>query len=59
MLGFDVVSVDPGVYTTGPVGTHFQFRSFGYRPFAAFGVTIPPWQDGDAECVEGEWPREV
>lgn len=39
----EVVPVDPGTCITIPVGTHFQFRSFGYEPLAALGVTTPPW----------------
>ena len=52
----EVVSVDPGVCVTIPVGTHFQFRSFGREPLAALGVTIPPWPgDGEAYEVDGKW----
>jgi hypothetical protein len=39
----EVVPVGPGVCVTIPLGTHFQFRSFGDEPLAAVGVTIPPW----------------
>lgn len=28
---------------TIPLGTQFQFRSFGYEPLAAIAVTMPPW----------------
>ena len=55
----EVVSVVTGVCLTIPVGTHFQFRSFGPDPLAAVGVTMPPWP-GDAEAYEvpGVWePR--
>ena len=47
----EVVPVDPGVCITIPVGTHFQFRSFGYEPLAALGVTMPPWP-GKGESYE-------
>jgi mannose-6-phosphate isomerase-like protein (cupin superfamily) len=51
-----VVPVDPGVCITIPVGTHFQFRSFGEEPLAALGVTMPPWPGkGEAYQVEGIW----
>src|SRR5262249_52680962 len=51
----EIVPVDPGVCITIPVGTHFQFRSFGYEPLAALGVTIPPWPgEGEAYPVEGK-----
>ena len=52
----EVVSVDPGVCLTIPLGTHFQFRSFGFEPLAAIGVTMPPWPgDGEAYEVLGKW----
>jgi mannose-6-phosphate isomerase-like protein (cupin superfamily) len=56
----EVVPVDPGVCITIPVGTHFQFRSFGYEPLAALGVTMPPWP-GEVESysVEGKWEPTV
>jgi len=38
----EVVAVDAGVCITIPVGTRFQFRSFGYEPLSAIGVTMPP-----------------
>ena len=54
----EVVAVDPGVCITIPVGTHFQFRSFGYEPLAALGVTMPPWPgEGEAYEVAEKWPR--
>jgi mannose-6-phosphate isomerase-like protein (cupin superfamily) len=46
----EVVPVDAGVCLTIPVGTEFQFRSFGYEPLAAIGVTMPPWP-GDDEVI--------
>jgi mannose-6-phosphate isomerase-like protein (cupin superfamily) len=56
----EVVPVDPGVCITIPVGTHFQFRSFGYEPLAALGVTMPPWPgEGEAYFVEGRWEPTV
>ena len=55
-----VVPVESGVCLTIPVGTHFQFRSFGYEPLAAIGVTIPPWPGaGEAYEVKGKWPPTV
>src|SRR5215475_11444196 len=52
----EVVSVEPGVCLTIPLGTHFQFRSFGYEPLAAIGVTMPPWPgQGEAYGVQGKW----
>ena len=53
----EVVPVDPGVCLTIPLGTHFQFRSFGYEPLSAIGVTMPPWPGGaEVREVEGKWP---
>jgi mannose-6-phosphate isomerase-like protein (cupin superfamily) len=52
----EVVPVEPGVGLTIPLGTHFQFRSFGYEPLAALGVTMPPWPgEGEAIMVQGKW----
>ena len=52
----EVVPVGKGVCLTIPLGTHFQFRSFGYEPLAAIGVTMPPWPgEGEAMLVEGKW----
>lgn len=52
----EIVPVDPGVCITIPLGTHFQFRSFGYEPLAALGVTIPPWPgEGEQIVVYGKW----
>jgi mannose-6-phosphate isomerase-like protein (cupin superfamily) len=52
----EIVPVDAGVCLTIPLGTHFQFRSFGSEPLAALGVTMPPWPgDGEAYPVEGKW----
>jgi mannose-6-phosphate isomerase-like protein (cupin superfamily) len=51
-----VVDVYPGVSLTIPLGTQFQFRSFGYEPLAAIAVTMPPWPgEGEAIIGKGEW----
>ena len=56
----EIVPVDPGVCLTIPLGTHFQFRSFGYGPLAAIGATMPPWPgEGEAVLVEGKWTPTV
>ncbi|MBN1580349.1 MAG: cupin domain-containing protein [Anaerolineae bacterium] len=56
----EVVPVDPGVCLTIPVGARFQFRSFGYEPLAALGVTMPPWPgEGESYFVEGKWEPTV
>jgi mannose-6-phosphate isomerase-like protein (cupin superfamily) len=55
-----VVAVEAGVCLTIPVGTHFQFRSFGSEPLAAIGITMPPWPgDGEARVVAGRWEATV
>ncbi len=54
------VDVELGVCITIPVGTHFQFRSFGPEPLSALGVTMPPWPgSGEATIVEGPWTPTV
>lgn len=56
----EVVPVDAGVCLTIPLGTRFQFRSFGYEPLAAIGVTMPPWPgEGEATTVQGKWQPTV
>src|SRR5262249_13519591 len=47
----DIVSVEAGICLTIPLGTHFQFRSFGQEPLAALGVTMPPWPGQDEAVV--------
>jgi mannose-6-phosphate isomerase-like protein (cupin superfamily) len=55
-----VVDVHPGVCITIPLGTHFQFRSFGDEPLAAVAVTMPPWPgEGEAIVATGEWEPTV
>jgi mannose-6-phosphate isomerase-like protein (cupin superfamily) len=55
-----IVPVESGVCLTIPLGTRFQFRSFGPDPLAAVGVTMPPWPgEGEALIVEGKWPATV
>src|SRR5215813_11735050 len=44
-----VVTVEPGVCITIPVGTHFQFRSLGSDSLTAVAVTMPPWP-GESEA---------
>ena len=56
----EVVDVYPAICLTIPVGTHFQFRSFGHEPLAAIGITMPPWPgDGEAVPVPGKWTPTV
>ena len=56
----EIVDVFPGLTLTSPLGTHFQFRSFGHEPLAAVGVTMPPWPgEGEAIEVTGAWKPTV
>lgn len=56
----EIVDVGPGTCVTIPLGTEFQFRSFGPGSLTAVGVTMPPWPGGDeAMLVEGPWPPTV
>lgn len=56
----EVVDVSANVCLTIPLGTHFQFRSFGPEPLAAIGAQLPPWPgDGEAVVVDGIWPPSV
>lgn len=56
----EIVDVYPGVALTIPLGTRFQFRSFGYEPLAAIGVTMPPWPGAEeAIAVDGVWAPTV
>jgi mannose-6-phosphate isomerase-like protein (cupin superfamily) len=56
----EVVDLSPGLCLTIPLGTRFQFRSFGDEPLAAIGATMPPWPgEGEAIKVEGPWPPTV
>lgn len=55
----EVVDLAPGTSLSIPVGTRFQFRCVGEAPFAAVGVTMPPWPGAEeAVMVDGPWrPR--
>lgn len=52
----EIVTLEPGVCVTIPLGTHFQFRASDAQPVSAIGVTMPPWPEaGDAVGVPGPW----
>ena len=56
----EIVAVASGVCITLPVGTRFQFRSFGDEPLVAIAVTMPPWPGpGEALDVIGPWTPTV
>jgi mannose-6-phosphate isomerase-like protein (cupin superfamily) len=56
----EIVAVEPGVCLTIPLGTKFQFRSFGYEPLAMVVVTMPPWPGPGEACeVNGKWNSNI
>jgi mannose-6-phosphate isomerase-like protein (cupin superfamily) len=56
----EIVPVEPGVCLTIPLGTHFQFRSFGDELLSAIGITMPPWPGKDeAYEVTARWTPTV
>lgn len=56
----EVVTVEPGVCLTIPLGTHFQFRSLGPQPLGAVGITMPPWPgEHEAVAVPGPWEPQL
>lgn len=56
----EVVTVERGICLTIPLGTRFQFRSFGDEPLQAVAVTMPPWPgENEARIVRGKWEPTV
>jgi mannose-6-phosphate isomerase-like protein (cupin superfamily) len=52
----EVIPLQAGLCLTLPLGTLFQFRSFGHEPLSALGVTMPRWHgDDEAFEVDGRW----
>src|SRR5262245_18096088 len=39
----EILTLEAGTCLTIPLGTQYQFRSFGDQALAAVGVTMPPW----------------
>jgi len=55
-----VTRLEPGIAIALPVGTHFQFRSFGPGPLTAVAVTMPPWPgEREAFPVKGKWQEDL
>jgi mannose-6-phosphate isomerase-like protein (cupin superfamily) len=53
----EIVALHAGVALTIPLGTAFQFRSFGPELLTMVAITMPPWPGEDeAYQTEGEWP---
>jgi mannose-6-phosphate isomerase-like protein (cupin superfamily) len=56
----ELVDVYAGACLTIPLGTCFQFRSFGDEPLTAIAVTMPPWPgENEAVVVRGRWQVSV
>ena len=55
----EIVTLQPGVCLTIPLGTHLQFRAESEESLAAVAVTMPPWPgEAEAVAVVGRWePR--
>lgn len=52
----EVVTLEPGVCLTIPVGTHFQFRAAESQSVSAVAITMPPWPgESEAMFVPGPW----
>ena len=53
----DIVTLQPGLCLSIPLGTSFQFRCTGDAPLSAVAVTLPRWPgDGEAVVETGPWP---
>ena len=52
----EIVTLEPGLTVTVPLGTAFQFRAFEGATLTIFGITMPPWPGADeVRFVEGPW----
>jgi len=52
----EIVTLEPGMCLTIPLGTHFQFRASPDQSLSAVAVTMPPWPgEGEAVHVAGPW----
>ena len=55
-----VITLEPGVCLTIPLGTHFQFRCNGNEKLSCVAITMPPWPGPDeAYAVDGAWQATV
>lgn len=56
----EIIPLESSVCLSIPLGTHFQFRSFGDQALTAVGITTPPWPGpGEAIVVSGKWEPTV
>ena len=52
----EIVTLEPGVCVSVPLGTHFQFRAARDKSLGFIGITMPPWPGPEeAVPVEGRW----
>jgi mannose-6-phosphate isomerase-like protein (cupin superfamily) len=52
----EIVTLEPGVCVTIPLGTWFQFRAAMTSRVSAVAITMPPWPgEGEARFVTGPW----
>jgi len=52
----EVVTLEPGVCLSLPLGTQFQFRASPTESVSAIAITMPPWRDEqEAMFVTGPW----
>lgn len=55
----EIISVEPGLSLTIPVGTHFQFRNIGKEPLKFLICTMPPWPGKEEATVARQhWQQE-
>jgi mannose-6-phosphate isomerase-like protein (cupin superfamily) len=55
-----ILTVEPGLALTIPLGAAFQFRATGEAPLTFLAITMPPWPGPqEAERVEGPWVATV
>lgn len=53
----EIVTLEPGLCLTIPLGTHFQFRAAVDEAVSVIAITMPPWPgESEAEFVLGPWP---
>ena len=56
----EIAALTAGVSLTIPLGTAFQFRSFGTEQLTMVAITMPPWPgEGEAYQVAGRWPASL
>ncbi len=52
----EIVTLEPGVCLTIPLGTHFQFRAAVDDAVSVIAITMPLWPgEGEAQFVPGPW----